>query len=159
MRKTLRERFETKYAIAASGCWEWTAYIDPHGYGRINIDHKSRSAHRVSYELHVGPIPRGEGYHGIEVMHKCDNRRCVNPDHLQAGTHQQNILDAVLKGRIVMKRRRGEEVGNARLTEADVLRIRADPRPQRAIARDFSLSFQHVNAIKVGKRWGHLANT
>lgn len=72
------------------GCWLWTGYLTPQGYGNF----RGRPAHRVSYEVYVGPIP-GKLY----VCHKCDVRACVNPDHLFVGDTSANARDMVAKGR------------------------------------------------------------
>jgi len=79
-----------------SGCWEWQGQAGSSGYGQIKAFGKMVSCHRLSFELHNGPIQDG-----LEVMHSCDNRRCINPDHLSLGTHQQNIDDMIRKGRAV----------------------------------------------------------
>lgn len=76
-----------------SGCWEWTGWR-AHGYGYFFHEGKDQRAHRVSYELFVGSIPDG-----LVVMHSCDNRPCVNPDHLSVGTQADNVRDMVAKGR------------------------------------------------------------
>ena len=77
----------------ASGCWLWVSQSGE-GYGHLRIDGKSRSAHHASYELHVGPIPDG-----MRVLHRCDNPRCINPEHLFLGTQADNVADMVAKGR------------------------------------------------------------
>lgn len=87
MKATLLERFSEKYMPEPmSGCWLWIAAIDPAGYGRIGDRRKVHYAHRVSYQAHKGPIPAG-----LDLDHKCRVRSCVNPDHLEAVTHLENI--------------------------------------------------------------------
>jgi len=75
-------------------CLEWQPRGDRLIYGR-----KRYTPYRVAYELTYGPIPKGEGYHGTSVCHTCDNRRCVRPDHLFLGSHQDNMRDMRAKGR------------------------------------------------------------
>jgi hypothetical protein len=93
---TAEARFWNKIApmTEGSGCWEWLGAITG-GYG--SFDH--RRAHRVSWEMHNGPIPVGEGAHGTCVLHRCDNPTCVNPAHLFLGTNRDNALDRERKGR------------------------------------------------------------
>ncbi len=95
-----RARFESKiYPEPNSGCWLWDGGIGRGGYGRFAVGRKTLRAHRVSYELHVGAVPRGEGHHGTCVLHKCDNPPCVNPAHLFLGTNSDNTADRHAKGR------------------------------------------------------------
>lgn len=94
--KPLSERLREKTQEIDSGCWEWTGNIMPNGYGVLAIGRRSLGerktvyAHRVSYEFHRGPIP-----HGLDLDHLCRNRRCINPDHLEPVTRQENVLRGV----------------------------------------------------------------
>ena len=80
-----------------SGCWIWTGSLNTGGYGQIKQARSNKKilAHRLSYQINRGPIPDG-----AVVLHKCDNTRCVNPDHLFLGTQSDNMLDAMRKGRL-----------------------------------------------------------
>jgi hypothetical protein len=95
-------RFHTKYKVnSSSGCWEWTDHVHGNGYGQFHVTtdgiQKKLRAHRFSYRQLVGSLPDD-----MMVLHRCDNRRCVNPDHLFLGDASDNMLDCVSKGRHVV---------------------------------------------------------
>lgn len=89
--------FHAKYIISDTGCWEWIGSIGiVNGYGQLNLGKgKMANAHRFSYELYIGDIPKG-----MFVCHKCDNRKCCSPFHLFLGTNEDNMKDASSKGRL-----------------------------------------------------------
>jgi len=89
------ERFHEKYVINPdNGCWEWTATLDQSGYGLLGYEGSMKGAHRFSYKIYKGEIPKG-----LYVLHKCDNPPCVNPEHLFLGTQKDNMDDMYNKGR------------------------------------------------------------
>lgn len=97
--KKEKERFFEKTVRNTNGCLEWTGFVDKFGYGRVFLHGKANKVHRIVWEMLVGKIPKGYGYHGICVCHKCDNRKCVEINHLFLGTQQENVLDSIIKGR------------------------------------------------------------
>lgn len=104
-------------------------------------------AHRVSWQIHRGPIPTG-----LHVLHKCDNPACVNPDHLFLGSDDDNREDKLKKKR----QPRGATHWNTKLSEKDVRSIRADTRRYRAIAAEYSIHPMSVGDIKRRKSWAHI---
>ncbi|WP_352988121.1 HNH endonuclease signature motif containing protein [Mesorhizobium sp. M1233] len=117
------------------------------GYGQIRIGGQVHRAHRLSYELHRGPIPDGLG-----VLHRCDCRPCANPDHLYAGTEAQNVDDAVRRNRI----RVGEASHAAKLTNEAVLAIRASDAPHTVLAKQYGCSRVAIRNARIGRTWKHI---
>lgn len=147
------ERFAQKYQIDANGCWIWTDAPDSDGYGRLQIGNRAAKAHRVSYELHVGPVPEG-----ALVCHDCDVRLCVNPGHLYAGTWNDNVQDCISRGRYVPggKPHPGEANGRAVLTADKVraIRLRLELGDKRsALAREYGVHKTAIDRIAAGKAW------
>lgn len=140
-RKPLADRFWPKVR-RGEGCWEWTASTTSGGYGQLasggGVTYgtpKPLPAHRVSWELHFGPIPEG-----MEVCHRCDNRICVRPDHLFLGTHSENVADMVAKGRSPNRKLTADEV-------SEIRRLHSEGYSARRLARDFGLD--KVNILKI----------
>lgn len=139
-------------------CWQWIGHVNWHGYGDCTMHSKSRTAHRVAWELVNGDIPKG-----LHVLHRCDNRLCVNPNHLFLGTHQENMADMKRKGRGRTSPKAGELHPQAKLTANDVREIRqllsARPAPmplKRTVARRFGVSPHTVENIIYRHSWKHL---
>ena len=110
-------------------------------------------AHRASWMFANGPIPEG-----MYVLHRCDNRRCVNPGHLFLGTDRDNMDDMIAKGRC--RSPKGQRNGSAVLTESDVIEIRrqlADKVPQREIGRRFGVAQTTIEEISTGRNWAWLS--
>lgn len=134
-----------KYVPNSSGpnsCWEWVGSRAVRGgYGQINERGKLLKAHRISYELRYGKIPRGK-----MVLHACDNPPCVNPEHLYAGTARQNSWDAWRRGRAVLPANapKGAKHHDAKLTPAKVRLIRQGKDSCGILARRFSVTKQTV---------------
>lgn len=141
-------------------CWTWTAFRNPNGYGMFMLNRRRGTvlSHRFAWELERGSTG------GLHVLHKCDNRACVRPDHLFLGTEADNSADKVAKRRQSRgpahgMKNRGEGQGGSKLTAADVLEIRAMLAAgiyQKVIAEKFGVEQTNISAIHTGKTWFHL---
>lgn len=131
------------------GCWEYRAdsYVD--GYGQFTIGGRKHSAHRFAYTQMKGECPAG-----LLILHECDNRKCCNPEHLRAGTHQENMEDMKSRGR--QRSLRGRRHPSRRLTPEKVnrvLKLLEVGESLRSIARLVRLSHVTVLRVKTGKTW------
>ena len=139
--------------VTPKGCWELHGTRDKDGYVVFYAEGKNQHSHRVAYKEWVGPIPDG-----LVVRHKCDNPPCINPEHLELGTVQDNVNDRVTRGRSNV--RRGSESYNAVLTEDDVANIRSRYAQgnvyQRELADEYHVSTSAIGAIVRRKRWKHV---
>ena len=179
------ERFASLYKKVESGCWEWKENFVSGGYGRTYIARiescdRHVLAHRLSYMIHFGEIPKN-----MCVMHKCDNPRCVNPDHLMLGTKGDNNIDRASKGRSSRgdnhysrttperlsrgdhhysrirpeSLARGSKHGCSKISEQDVMEIRNLKNEGWSLGRlaeRFAISKSNVSDVVNRKTWRHV---
>ena len=147
------ERFWQK-VDTSPGCWEWRGALYQNGYGQFSLrrkdsKRKTYTAHRTSYIIQNGEIdPK------LMVCHHCDNRKCVRPSHLYAGTGRDNNSDTVRRDR--GNRVKGSACSWSKLTEDQVLEILRSPKRNCELAIAFNVHSSLVSQIRSGKRWGHL---
>jgi hypothetical protein len=150
------ETFWNKVNKIEGGCWEWTACLNEKGYGRFRYEWKLYKAHRFSYYLHH-PVSENIENIKLEVLHTCDNRKCVNPYHLRLDTHKNNIQDKILKDRQPY----GEQHYASKLTDTIVREVFAkfeenknDRHIRQTLAKEYGISRQRIDDIVNGK-WRH----
>lgn len=130
-------------------CIEWVGWRNDDGYGRLRINKRRFFAHRVAMSIHLA-----DGFDGDkQVLHKCDNPSCVNPEHLFLGTHAENMADMKAKGRAKSGRYSGQNHPACKLNPETAKAIRSDKRSQRQIAKDYGVCQQTISAIKREKTW------
>ena len=153
----LSDRFWRKVRQEKSdACWDWQAATNAYGYGWFNVKgNKSTTAHRVAAWLSQ-LIPSLES--DLHVLHRCDNRKCCNPDHLFIGTNADNVADRVAKCRSGSKPQPGEKNGMAKLTDKEVGQIRglyfASAFSQSQLAKRYHVHQPHISRIVNGVRRG-----
>lgn len=135
-------------------CWLWTAAIGHWGYGKLRVNKRWCLAHRCSYEMANGPIPRG-----CLILHRCDIPACVRPSHLRLGTARDNTQDMRSKGRAADVGAPGMRNSHAKLTDQQVVDIRTrfeGGELIRALAAEHGVHHKTVSDIVNGRRWKHL---
>lgn len=151
------EAFTKSYTIIqrdyATPCWETKRSLTPEGYGRMFYKGRLVGTHRVSWLLYRGLIPDG-----LDVLHRCDNPRCCNPEHLFVGTPRDNTLDSIAKGRA--HRAIMENAPTTKLSRHEVIEIRKiyakDKPTKKALAQRFNCSETNVAAILRRQTWRYI---
>ena len=142
-------RFFSRVDVAKqTECWFFTGRTDPFGYGNFTVNKTKIGAHRFSYVIFHGPIPKD-----LLVRHRCDNPSCVNPNHLETGTVHDNVKDRMTRGRSA----KGTGNGRSKLKESDIQKILIDPRSSIKVSRDYGVSGSVILNVRNGKSWGHVS--
>ena len=139
-RGNYKERFLNRIKVTERGCHEWQGQIKRDGYGRFCYQAKTFSAHRAAYLMFVGPVPEG-----LLVLHHCDNRKCVNPEHLYIGNHSDNAKDMVHRGRAWGRRKTDDD------RVMQIFALAKTEMSQDAIAKRMKLHQTTVSRILLGK--------
>jgi hypothetical protein len=146
VKRPLVDRFNEKVAKMESGCHEWQGCLMPNGYGQFHLNGKTAYAHRVAFEIHNGKEP-------VEfVLHTCDNRKCVNPEHLFVGSFYDNMDDMVSKQR----QAHGERNSRHKLNATEVVAIRQEVGTHEKIAAKYGVSRTTISMIRSGKIWRYV---
>lgn len=138
-------RFHKNYKVhPETGCWEWEKSLYRGGYGKFKMFNSAIiSAHRASWFIKHKSLPDN-----LCVLHKCDNRKCVNPDHLFLGTYSDNSEDRSRKNRFC-----GENAGAAKLKRSEVIYILNSDFTMKNLAEKFGVCTSTINAIKSRENW------
>ena len=151
---SVKARFETKFmAETNSGCWLWMGNIGKHGYGQFHLNGGCMAASRAAFQLYKGSIPEG-----MCVCHKCDEKTCVNPEHLFLGTQADNLADMFKKGR--QNTPKGVNHGHANLNDLQVISLRCDRLnglSYSGISRKYGISISVAYKIVNLHSWKHIA--
>ena len=151
---TLAELLSRAWLDETTGCLNWQR-LTGNWYGMVYVDGTRHSVHRLAFQL-ANP---GINIAGLFVCHHCDNRRCINPAHLYAGTQSQNIEDCVVRGRHAHGSAKGEKTGQAKLKDSFIpaIRKRIDNGESCVqIAKDYGVSHTVIYDIKHHKLWRHI---
>lgn len=149
-RERIKRRTPIEWDVDGNGCWNVTSHKpNPGGYVPLcrNEEGGEKLIHRLHYVKYKGEIPKG-----LMVRHTCDNRRCVNPDHLLIGTAKDNAMDAVERNRTLF----GENCHLSKLTELQVKEIIESKEPHKILSKRYGVSKGHISSLKIGMYWKRL---
>jgi hypothetical protein len=134
-------------------CWNWTAWVNRFGYGQLSYQGRRVLAHRLAFELAKQPIPDG-----MVIRHTCDNPKCCNPAHLEAGTQADNVADCATRRRTRghFKDKPGSLNPSAKLTEDQVREIRESTATNAATAALYGVGATVVSNIRNRRLWRHV---
>lgn len=147
--KERKRFFDNTMPEPNTGCWLWTSYLSGCGYASITINKRVMNASRVSYSMLKGEIPKG-----LYVLHTCDNRLCVNPDHLFLGTQKENIIDMHKKGRGRVNF--GQRSSTAKLSDKDakdIVKMSGNGISDSEIAEKYDVTVGTIYRIRSGNGW------
>lgn len=146
----LFKRVENTAFLTDEDCWNWIGCTNNRRYGSIGLAGKVIGAHCYSYLIYKGSIEEGQ-----HVLHKCDNRRCVNPSHLFLGSNYDNIQDKINKGRLP----KGDTHNSSVLLSSQVLQMREDYKTETrlwVLAKRYNIASSTVFKIVNRQRWKHI---
>ena len=148
--KNSKDKMIHKVEISISGCWEWQGSLSKSGYGKSSYLNKSWRSHRLMFFFEYGYEPK-------MVLHECDNRRCINPDHLYAGDHHKNMADMVVRKRSCKPQ--GVKHPQSKFKDSDILEMRSlydDGSGIDYLSSKFKTHREYVRQIVQRKRWKHI---
>lgn len=152
MRKHTEQDFWNLTELSPSGCLIWKGHRNVDGYGEFGFGGHGNVAHRLAWIFKKGPIPEG-----LSVLHKCDNRKCVNVEHLYLGTQQQNVIDRDTRGRQASKHGANNPNCKTKPEEIQTLRLLFTlGATRRQLCRLFKLEYSTVKYIVRRKLWKDL---
>ena len=145
------ERRFFKYVDRSGECWVWTGWRTCKGYGSIRLNGKNAAAHRVSWEIHNGPIPGG-----LFVLHHCDNPPCVRPEHLFVGTAKDNTHDMIGKSRHAHGERHHARKLNPESVRAIRARYAVGGVSMASLAAEYGVWLLSIQNVIHGRTWRHV---